>query len=264
MGFSKQPNVAGTFYPAKQLTLQQTVTDFLAAVPSVPSNLHSPKAMIVPHAGYIYSGAVAATAYKPFLKLKHKVNTIILIGPAHFVPFFGIATTYADSFITPLGAIEVDQQIVRTALQLKQVVELDTAFQKEHCLEVQLPFISQVLPHCKIVPFLVGNTSYLEVAELMKKVWGGSETLIIVSSDLSHYHDYETANKLDKETSLAIENLQVEKIGTNSACGRLAIQGLLQCAIDFNLKVIALDLKNSCDTAGDRSRVVGYGAYHLC
>lgn len=263
MSFSKQPNVAGSFYPAKQSTLQQTVTDFLAAVPFV-SNTHLPKAMIVPHAGYVYSGQIAAFAYKLFLKSKHKVNTIVLIGPAHFVPFFGIATTYADSFITPLGSIDVEKQIVSKALQLKHVVELDVAFQKEHCLEVQLPFISQVLPHCKIVPFLVGNTSYQEVAELMKIVWGGPETLIIVSSDLSHYHDYETANKLDQETSLAIENLQIEKMGTNSACGKLAIQGLLQCAIDFGLKVTKLELKNSGDTAGDRKRVVGYGAYHLC
>jgi AmmeMemoRadiSam system protein B len=263
MSFAKQPNVAGSFYPAKQLTLQQTGIDFLAAAPQV-TNTSLPKAMIVPHAGYVYSGSIAAAAYKPFLKSKNKVSTIVLIGPAHFVPFFGIATTYADSFITPLGAIDVDQQIVRTALQLKQVVELDVAFQKEHCLEVQLPFISQVLPHCKIVPFLVGNTSYQEVAELIKKIWGGPETLIIISSDLSHYHNYETANKLDQETSLAIENLQIEKMSPNSACGKLAIQGLLQCAVDFNLKVIKLDLKNSGDTAGDRTRVVGYGAYHLC
>ena len=263
MSFAKQPNVAGSFYPAKQLELQQTVVDFLtAAAPTNSNNL--PKAIIVPHAGYIYSGAIAAIAYKPFLKLKNKISTIILIGPAHFVPFFGIATTYADSFITPLGAIDVDQQVVRTALQLKQVVELDLAFQKEHCLEVQLPFISQVLPRAKIVPFLVGNASYQEVAELLKKVWGGTETLIIVSSDLSHYHDYDTANKLDQETSAAIENLQVEKMVANSACGKLAIQGLLQCAIDLGLKVTKLDLKNSGDTAGDRGRVVGYGAYHLC
>ncbi len=263
MSFAKQPNVAGSFYPAKQLTLQQTITDFLTAVPTM-ANAILPKAIIVPHAGYVYSGAVAASAYKPFLTAKHKVNTIILIGPSHFVPFFGIATTYADSFITPLGAVDVDQQIVRTALQLKQVVELDLAFQKEHCLEVQLPFISQVLPHAKIVPFLVGNASYQEVAELLKKIWGGSETLIIVSSDLSHYHDYDTANKLDEETSLAIENLQIEKMTANSACGKLAIQALLQCAIDFGLKVTKLDLKNSGDTAGDRKRVVGYGTYHLC
>lgn len=262
MGMAKQPNVAGSFYPAKQLTLQQTVTDLLAAVPASSANL--PKAMIVPHAGYIYSGQIAAYAYKSFLKSKHKINNIILIGPAHFVPFFGIATTYADSFITPLGSIDVNQDIVSKALQLKQVIELDRAFQKEHCLEVQLPFISQVLPHSKIVPFLVGNASYQEVAELMKAVWGGGDTLIIVSSDLSHYHDYATANKLDNETSLAIENLQIEKLGANSACGRLAIQGLLQCAVDFGLKVSKLDLKNSGDTAGDMARVVGYGAYHLC
>ena len=263
MGFSKQPNVAGSFYPAKKLTLQQTVTDLLAEVKNINVS-KPPKAIIAPHAGYVYSGYTAAVAYKSLSGLKNQITTAILIGPAHFVPFFGIATIYADEFITPLGSVAVDNQVIRTALQLKQVVELEAAFQKEHCLEVQLPFISQVLPHCKIAPFLVGNTSYQEVTELLKKVWGGSETIIIVSSDLSHYHDYETANKLDNDTSIAIENLQPEQLSANSACGKLAIQGLLQCAIDFGLKITKLDLRNSGDTAGDKSRVVGYGAYHLC
>ncbi len=262
MGFSKQPNVAGSFYPGKKLTLQQTITNLLTEVKTTESR--PPKAIIAPHAGYIYSGYTAAVAYKSLSSLKNQVTTAILIGPAHFVPFFGIATMFADEFITPLGAVEVDQQVIRTALQLKQVTELEAAFQKEHCLEVQLPFLSHVLPHCKIAPFLVGNTSYLEVAELLKKVWGGNETIIIVSSDLSHYHDYETAKKLDNDTSNAIENLHPEKMDPNSACGKLAIQALLQCAIDFGLKITKLDLRNSGDTAGDRSRVVGYGAYHLC
>lgn len=263
MSISKQPNVAGEFYPVKKQILQQTITDLLTEA-KYNTALKAPKAIIVPHAGYIYSGPTAAIAYKTLFNLKNQITTAILIGPAHFVPFFGIATIYADEFITPLGAVLVDQQIVRNALQLKQVTELEAAFQKEHCLEVQLPFISQILPQCKIVPFLVGNTSYQEVAELLKKVWGGNETIIIVSSDLSHYHDYESAQKLDNETAAAIESLQPEKMNNNSACGRVAIQGLLQCAIDFGLKITKLDLRNSGDTAGDKSRVVGYGAYHLC
>jgi MEMO1 family protein len=263
MGFAKQPNVAGSFYPAKKAILQQTITDLLAEA-KLPANLKAPKAIIAPHAGYIYSGPVAAIAYKALAALKHQITTAILIGPAHFVPFFGIATIHADEFITPLGAVPVDLNVLRNALQLKQVIELENAFQKEHSLEVQLPFINHVLPHCKIVPFLVGNTSYLEVAELLKKIWGGNETIVIVSSDLSHYHDYTTANKLDNDTSIAIETLQPDKINSNSACGKLAIQGLLKCAVDFGLKVTKLDLKNSGDTAGDHQRVVGYGAYHLC
>ena len=263
MGFSKQPNVAGSFYPAKKLTLQQTITDLLAEVKTT-TQLKPPKAIIAPHAGYVYSGYTAAVAYKTLVGLKNQITTAILIGPAHFVPFFGIATMYADEFITPLGSVAVDNQVIRNSLQLKQVIELEAAFQKEHCLEIQLPFLSQVLPHCKIAPFLVGNASYQEVAELLKKLWGGSETIIIVSSDLSHYHDYETATKLDNDTATAIETLQPEKMNANSACGKLAIQGLLQCAIDFGLKITRLDLRNSGDTAGDKSRVVGYGAYHLC
>lgn len=263
MSLAKQPNVAGSFYPAKKLTLQTTVTDLLKEA-KAPAGLKPAKAIIAPHAGYVYSGQTAAIAYKTLIPLKNQITTAILIGPAHFVPFFGIATLYADEFITPLGAILVDNQVIRNSFQLKQVVELETAFQKEHCLEVQLPFLSQVLPHCKIVPFLVGNTSYQEVTELLKKLWGGPETIIIVSSDLSHYHDYESAQKLDNETTNAIETLQPEKLNIHSACGKLAIQGLLQCAIDFGLTIQRLDLRNSGDTAGDKKRVVGYGAYHLC
>ena len=263
MGTSKQPNVAGSFYPSQQLVLRQMVVDFLAsaALNPIPKSI---KAMIVPHAGYVYSGYTAAVAYKILANFKDQINNVIVIGPSHFVSFFGIATMHADHFVTPLGSIAVNNHAVDLALQLKQIVHFETAFQREHCLEVQLPFLTQVLPNCKIVPFLVGNASYLEVAELMKKLWGGDETIIIVSSDLSHYHNYETAKTLDQETSTAIEHLEIEKIGINAACGRLAIQGLLQCAIDFGLKVTKLDLRNSGDTAGDQLRVVGYGAYYLC
>ena len=265
MSFAKQPNVAGSFYPQKKSVLQQTIVDLLNDAPLIPLNNSQslPKAMIVPHAGYIYSGTVAAVAYKPFSKAKHKPNKIILIGPSHFVPFFGIATIKADSFITPLGEIFVDENLVNAALNINGVISQDNAFQKEHCLEVQLPFIQEVLPGCRIAPFLVGNASYQEVANLLKALWGGPETLIIVSSDLSHYHDYATANKLDQVTSMAIEQLAIDKMADNSACGKLPIQGLLQCAIDFGLKVTKLELKNSGDTFGDKSRVVGYGAYYL-
>lgn len=263
MSLAKQPNVAGSFYPAKKLSLETTITDLLKEA-KIPNNLPPAKAIIAPHAGYIYSGLTAAIAYKTLVPLKNQISTVILIGPSHFVPFFGIATMYADEFITPLGAVPVDTQVIRTSFQLKQVVELEKAFEKEHCLEVQLPFISQILPRCKIAPFLVGNTSYQEVAELIKKLWGGPDTIIIVSSDLSHYHDYETAQKLDATTANAIENMQPEQLNTHSACGILAIQALLQCANEFKLKITRLDLRNSGDTAGDRKRVVGYGAYHLC
>jgi AmmeMemoRadiSam system protein B len=262
MGFAKQPNVAGRFYPGQQSVLKQTVAELLGDAPTV--DIEQPKAIIVPHAGYVYSGSVAATAYKPFLKFKHNIRNIILVGPAHFVTFFGIATTFADSFITPLGAVEVNHELVKSALECDPVLELDQAFQQEHCLEVQLPFISELFPNAKITPLLVGNAKYSDVATLLKKLWGDKDTLIIISSDLSHYHDYKTANKLDQATSDAIESIQPDKMEPHSACGKIPIQGLLQCAKEFGLKVNKLDLRNSGDTAGDKSRVVGYGAYYLC
>lgn len=264
MSFSKQPNVAGSFYPKNKLVLQNAVRKLLDAA-SLITNLPLPKAMIVPHAGYVYSGAVAAVAYKQLLNIKVKPNRVILIGPSHFSTFAGIATINADSFVTPLGEVLVDQDIINIALRADKVTVLNNVFEQEHCLEVQLPFLQEVLWNMeyKIVPFLVSNSTYKEVANLLKLLWGGCETLVIISSDLSHYYNYATANLLDRMTSIAIEQLAIENLNDSSACGKLPIQGLLQCAIDFGLKVIKLNVKNSGDITEDKSRVVGYGAYCL-
>ena len=227
-------------------------------------NLGKPvKAIIVPHAGYVYSGSIAASAYKQLQQNANIIKHVILLGPNHRVPLNGIASTSATHFATPLGTVPVDQLAIKELETLPQVHCVDAAHEQEHSLEVHLPFLQVLLNDFTIVPLVVGECSAAEVAEVLQTVWGGSETLIIVSSDLSHYHDYQTARHMDKQTSLAIEQLKPENIGHDGACGRNSINGLLTLARNMRLHVTTLDVRNSGDTAGDKSRVVGYGAYSI-
>jgi hypothetical protein len=255
----RPPAVAGMFYPSPPEDLRQMVEGFLAeATPS--SFSEAPKALIAPHAGYIYSGPVAASAYAALVPARHIIHRVILLGPSHRVPFRGLALSSADSFATPLGNIPLDQQAILAIRDLPQVQLLDQAHAMEHSLEVHLPFLQTVLAEFTLVPLVVGDATPEEISEVLEILWGGRETLIMVSSDLSHYHDYSTAVREDQATSRAILALQ-DRLRPEQACGCRAINGLLHLAKSRNLHVSMLDLRNSGDTAGPRDRVVGYGAY---
>lgn len=260
MATVRKAAVAGLFYPAEAGELGRTVRHLLdAARPAA----ETPKALIAPHAGYIYSGPVAASAYALLGPLRTTVSRVVLLGPAHRVPVEGLAASSADYFETPLGRVPLDRPAIERALTLPQVHLLDHAHTLEHSLEVHLPFLQEVLASFELVPFVVGEASPEEVGEVLELLWGGPETLIVISSDLSHYHDYATARRLDAGTSQAIEALRPQDIHYEQACGRNPVNGLLHVARRRGLQARTLDLRNSGDTAGPRDQVVGYGAYVL-
>ena len=255
----QMPSVAGMFYPADPEQLSTEVNELLRAAST--NQEPAPKALVAPHAGYIYSGPVAASAYTSLLSQAKSISRVLLLAPSHRVPFHGLATSSAAFFNTPLGNVTVDREAVEQALSLPQVQTFDQAFEGEHALEVQLPFLQMVLEDFSLVPFIVGDTVAEEVAQVLDLLWGGAETLIVVSSDLSHFLDYASAREKDQATTRAIEMLAPEQIGYHDACGRNPLNGLLLAARKHGLRPHTLDLRNSGDTAGDRSRVVGYGAY---
>ena len=255
----KLPAVAGLFYPADPRELAAQVDDLLAEAAPPPGPV--PKALIAPHAGYVYSGPVAASAYARLRPAAERIRRVVILAPAHRVPFRGLAVSSADYFRTPLGDVPVDRAGVATALAFPQVHPFDAAFEEEHALEVHLPFLQRVLKAFTLVPIIVGDARPEEVAEVLEALWDGDETLIVVSSDLSHYLDYATARARDAHTTRAIEALNPQEIGFEDACGRIPVSGLLLAARAHGLHAETVDLRNSGDTAGDRSRVVGYGAY---
>lgn len=253
--------VAGHFYPADPEVLRNTVQNLLAE--AADNQIHAPKALIAPHAGYIYSGSIAATIYKTIIPNKDLIKRVVLLGPAHRVGFTGIAVTQMANFATPLGLIPIDLSLIATTLNLPGVKVFEQAYEGEHSLEVQLPFLQTILPKFTLIPCVVGDAKPEDVARLLVHLWGGPETLIVISSDLSHYLDYASAQQLDAATTQAIINLTPHQIANNQACGRLPVKGLLLAAAKLKLQANVLDLRNSGDTAGDKSRVVGYGAYHF-
>jgi len=254
----RNPAVAGLFYPDDPRELRAMLTDYLAAASAAGG---VPKAIIVPHAGYIYSGPIAASAYARVKPARGTITRVLLLGPAHRVGFRGLALPSADYFVTPLGRIAVDREAVGKISALPQVHVQDVAHAQEHSLEVHLPFLQEVLGDFQLVPLVVGDAGAEDVGEVLDLLWGGPETLIVVSSDLSHYHDYRTAQKLDRATSEAIEQLRPQDIDYDSACGCNPVNGLLHVARKRGLKAKTIDLRNSGDTAGSHDRVVGYGAY---
>ena len=253
------PSMAGMFYPEHADKLRQQVDDFLAQANA--AEMPPPKAIIVPHAGYVYSGPVAANAYRRLFPAAGSIQRVVILAPSHQLPFRGLATTSADYLRTPLGDIPVDRKAVSRALTLPQVQEYDQAFEGEHALEVQLPFLQRTLDDFHVVPFILGQANPQEVSEVLDLLWGGDETLIVVSSDLSHFLDYHSAKEKDLRTTRAIESLSPEAIGFDDACGRIPVSGLLLSARKHGLQARNVDLRNSGDTAGDKNRVVGYGAY---
>ena len=255
----REPAVAGTFYPADPGFLHQQLTEMFNKAANRPA---LPKAIIVPHAGYIYSGELAAHAYGLLQSVRHKIKTVVLLGPAHRVYFRGIAAPEAGAFETPLGSITVDQDAIAGLLEKCPAVQrLPEAHREEHCLEVQLPFLQEVLDDFNLIPLVVGDTSAGEVEKVIDYLWGDESTLIVISSDLSHYHDYATAKDIDQQTARAIERLQPGLLSGEMACGYLPVSGLLRAAQQRHIKPERVGLCNSGDTAGSKDRVVGYGAW---
>lgn len=255
----KHPAVAGMFYPADPHSLQQEVEQYLSEADQAVTT--PPKALVVPHAGYIYSAPIAANAYASLQAARNQINQVLILAPAHRVPFQGLAFSSASHFETPLGLIPVDREAIDRIRTLPQLQENDSAFRDEHSIEVQLPFLQRVLQEFSIVPLLVGDASDLQVAEVLEQLWDGDGTLIVISSDLSHYLEYDAATRMDRETTNAIEAMRPEAISYHHACGRTPLRGLLRVARAHGLKPTTLDLRNSGDTAGSHDRVVGYGAY---
>jgi AmmeMemoRadiSam system protein B len=260
----RPPAVAGTFYPADAAALSAAIERFLAAGRQrlgSTADTAAPKAIIAPHAGYVYSGPIAGTVYAAVQERCRGIERVVLLGPAHRVRVDGLAASGADAFATPLGEIPLDRIAVHDSLRHSQVHVRDEAHAAEHSLEVQLPFLQRILAPFELVPYAVGAATHTEVAEVLEELWGGPETLLIVSSDLSHYYDYATAVGLDRDTASAIELLHAERLGPESACGRIPVGGLLIAAQRHGLHATRLDLRNSGDTAGPRDEVVGYGAF---
>jgi AmmeMemoRadiSam system protein B len=221
-----------------------------------------PKALIAPHAGYVYSGPVAASAYRALGDAARGVERVVLIGPSHFVPFSGLAVSRAAAFETPLGAVPVDDSMRREILRAPRVVAADFPHAREHSLEVQLPFLQALLGEFRVLPIATGDATMREVALALERIWGDEKTLIIVSSDLSHYLRYDAACSVDAATAEAILSYSTD-LDDEQACGCVGINGLMQVATERALEVRLLDLRNSGDTAAERSRVVGYGAFAL-
>jgi hypothetical protein len=254
----KSPGVAGAFYPGEADALARMVDQCLER--ARPLAL-APKAIIAPHAGYVFSGPIAGTAYRTAAARRPEIRRVIILGPCHRVPVRSMAVPGADAFATPLGPVEIDRAARETALKLAGVEVFDDAFAEEHSLEVQLPFLQRTLERFTVLPVLVGAAPADTVAALLKALWGGPETLIVISSDLSHYHDYAKAQASDAEAAKAIELLQPEQLKSEQACGRHGIRGLLTVARALDLRTTTIDLRNSGDTRGGRDRVVGYGAF---
>jgi AmmeMemoRadiSam system protein B len=254
----RQPAVAGAFYPGQAQALATTLAGLLeAAREKTDSRDILPKALIVPHAGYVYSGSTAALAYARLAPLRSTIRRVLLLGPVHRVPVRGLALPGAAAFATPLGDIEVDQDAVAALSKLRQVVVNHAAHALEHSLEVQLPFLQTMLEDFKLVPLAVGDATPGEVAQVLETLWGGTETLIVVSSDLSHYLPYRAAQNIDEATVHNILTLR-GPLSHEQACGGTPINGLLLAARHHHLQAHLLGLCNSGDTAGDKQRVVGY------
>ncbi len=257
----RPPQVAGRFYPEGHNACVDLLERCLAD--TRPTAGIEAKVLVAPHAGWVFSGPIAGTAYASLGARAGRITRVVLLGPAHRVAFRGIATTSADAWATPLGQLPVDWQALREALAIPGVTVDDAAFAEEHSLEVHAPFIRRTLPGAAIVPLLVGDAPAALVSSVVERLWGGPETVILVSSDLSHFHDQDTARRLDAETSGWIETLRPDKLTGAGACGHRALAGVLDQARRRDLRATTFDLRTSADTRGNQDRVVGYGAFAL-
>jgi len=254
--------VAGTFYPREARELLATVDEHLSRG-RVTDGIKAPKAIIAPHAGFIYSGPVAGSAYASLAARCKDISRVVLVGPAHRVPFPGLATSAASAFASPLGDVPLDRPCLAEWVASGLIREFDAAHADEHSLEVQLPFLQRLVPNAMIAPILTGDGNSQAVEKLLDCAFGGDETLIVVSSDLSHYLPYAIAKGRDEATARRLERIELNGAGHDDACGATAINGLLAVAARRGLACQRLDLRNSGDTAGSRDQVVGYGAFAL-
>jgi MEMO1 family protein len=254
--------VAGMFYPGDARALAAEVEELLGGVAQPLPRLGYPKALVVPHAGYIYSGPVAARAYDELAAARGTVRRVVLLGPTHRVAVRGLAVPSTAAFATPLGAVPIDSEALRAVSDLPQVVTSDPAHALEHSLEVQLPFLQKMLGEFKLAPFAVGRASVPEVAEVIERLWGGPETLIVISTDLSHYHSYDQARAIDGATIARIAGFATD-IDHEEACGATPLNGLLQFSKQRNFSLKLLAACNSGDTAGGKGQVVGYSSFGL-
>lgn len=257
MPSTRPPAVAGMFYPADPAVLSSDIRTMLAGA---AKSAFSPKALIVPHAGYIYSGPVAASAYATLASVAARIRRVVLLGPTHRVAAHGLALPEAEAFSTPMGDVPLDVETMQRIAHLPQVSVSARAHALEHSLEVQVPFLQAVLHDFVLLPLAVGSATEQQVAEVLEAVWGGPETLIVISSDLSHYLPYDLARRIDAETTRSILN-GASDITHDHACGATPINGLMLAAQRHHLRPHLLDLRNSGDTAGPRDGVVGYAAF---
>src|SRR3990167_659860 len=256
----KQPSVAGFFYPADPAELKQMVSTLLAA--ARPISLNSPpKAVIVPHAGLVYSGSTAALVYNALAPFKQHYKKIVLLAPAHRFLIHGIAYHAATQFASPLGLIEVETALLRKISACSRVENINQAFEGEHALEVQFPFLQAIFSDYKIVPLLVGNTPSETVEGVLQTIRDESDTLILISSDLSHYLQYDAAKAIDQKTIHSILALDSGSIQPNQACGSISVKAYLSFAKKNKLQAQCLGACNSGDTVGSKDRVVGYGSF---
>jgi AmmeMemoRadiSam system protein B/AmmeMemoRadiSam system protein A len=262
---TRPPAVAGMFYPGDAASLQDELATCLAVPPAPTFDATTKgllKAIIAPHAGYIYSGGTAGHAYALLAPLAGRIRRVVLLGPCHRVSVRGLAAPTVKAFATPLGSIPLDRAALDALADLPQVVASDAAHAQEHSLEVQLPFLQTVLGEFELVPLAVGDASAGEVAEVLDRLWGGPETLIVISSDLSHFHSYREAQSIDNATVAHILALD-QLTSFDQACGALPINGLLAVARRRGLRIERVAQCNSGDTAGDKGRVVGYASFAL-
>lgn len=248
--------VAGSFYPAEAERLRDAIHEYVDDA----RDGDAPRALISPHAGYVYSGPVAGSAFATVCSAEQQIERVVVIGPSHFTRFPGLALPGCETLCTPLGELDCDREAAAALLELPFVHELSEAHAREHCVEVELPFIQELLGEVRVVALVTGDATVDQVTEALDAVWERN-ALVVVSSDLCHYLPYEEARAKDRETADAILGLDPDSLDVDSACGRLAVKGLLQLAKARDLSVDLLDLRNSGDTAGPRDQVVGYGAF---
>jgi AmmeMemoRadiSam system protein B len=255
------PVAAGLFYEQEPAALRAQCAQLLSAAP--PATGSVPKALILPHAGYSYSGRAAAAAIRLTAPARDRLTRVVALGPSHRMAFFGLAASSVEGFVTPLGTAPIASETISRALCLPQVRVLDGAHRQEHSLEVLLPLLQTVLPRFALAPLLVGEAGVDEVAEVWEVLWGGEETLLVCSTDLSHYHDYAAAQTLDAETSQWIERGAWQKLDARHACGYAGLRGLLKTAVRHACRIEKVAAYNSGDVGNRRDKVVGYGSYAI-
>ncbi len=256
----RPPVVAGMFYPSNRKDLETEIERaFRHAVPADPDLV--PRALVAPHAGYVYSGAIAASAFSLLEPIRHKVHRVVLLGPSHRIHLDGIGVTSVEAWDTPLGRVAIDDELRSSVLGFPWAHVNDRAHAPEHSLEVEVPFLQTVLDDFTLLPLVVGETDPAEVSDTIDAVWDTPETIVVVSTDLSHYLPHGEAVSRDNATARQILAMDPTRIGDHDACGCRPLRGLLRAAKNRGLTVHQLDLRNSGDTAGDKERVVGYGAF---